>query len=255
MHIVKFDHGLVSKSQSSAQLTSDRVASRAETRPALYGHRRQFLQRGLSFGLALALSGLILPGRPRASAPIKIVAFGDSLSAGYRLPEAEAFPAVLEKALRADGFDVSVVNAGVSGDTTADGLARFDWTFAEGADAAILELGANDMLRGLDPKLTRETLDELLAKFKARKIPVFIAGMLASPSFGEEYQQAFDPIYPELAHKYDAPLYPFFLQDVMNVPTLQLADGLHPNREGVEKIVQNMLPDLERFIKTLSGRS
>jgi acyl-CoA thioesterase I len=205
--------------------------------------------------LALALSSLLFPRRLRASAPIKIVAYGDSLSAGYKLPAADSFPAVLEKALRKDGFDVIVVNAGVSGDTTADGLARFDWTFAEGADGAILELGANDMLRGLDPKLTGETLDALLAKFKARKIRVFIAGMLASPSLGEEYQQAFDPIYPELAHKYDAPLYPFFLKDVMNVPTLQLADGLHPNREGVEKIVQNMLPDVEQFIKNLSSRS
>ncbi len=205
--------------------------------------------------MAFALSALLFPGRLNASTPVKIIAFGDSLIAGYWLPEGDAFPAVLEKVLRVKGFDVKVVNAGVSGETAEDGLARFDWTFAEGADAAILELGANDMLRGFDPKLTRGTLDTILGKLKSRKIPVLIAGMLASPSLGVEYQEAFDGIYADLAHKYDAPLYPFFLKDVMNNPTLQLSDGLHPNREGVEKIVENMLPCVEDFIKNLSKRS
>jgi acyl-CoA thioesterase I len=255
MHIIKFDQRFSPKLPSGAALLPDLAHSMTASRPVLYGHRRHFLQSGLQLGLALALSAVLFPGKLRASAPVKIIVFGDSLVAGFKLPEDEAFPAVLEKALRADGFDATVVNAGVSGDTTTDGLARFDWTFAEGADAVILELGANDMLRGLDPKLTRETLDAILAKLKARKIPVLIAGMLASPSFGADYQQAFDPIYPELAHKYDAPLYPFFLEGVMNRPTLQLADGMHPNREGVEKIVQNMLPSIELFIKSLSGRS
>lgn len=141
MHIVKFDHRSIPEFQPGTDLASDRAASMAEPRPVLYGHRRQVLQLGLAF----ALSALLFPGRLKASAPVKIVAFGDSLIAGYKLPEGDAFPAVLEKTLRAKGFDVNVVNAGVSGETAEDGLARFDWTFAEGADAAILELGANDM--------------------------------------------------------------------------------------------------------------
>ncbi len=198
----------------------------------------------------------LLPVLPvRAAAPLKIIAFGDSLTAGYQLPAAEAFPAVLEKALRADGFDVTVVNAGVSGETASDGMVRFDWTFADGADGAILELGANDMLRGLDPKLTQLALSAILDRLQERKIPVLIAGMLASPSLGAEYQDAFNKIFQDLAHSYDAPLYPFFLEGVMNNRKLQLADGLHPNREGVEQIVQNMLPIVERFIKGLPGRS
>lgn len=251
MHIVKFDHRSIPKSQPDTGLASDQVASRAEPQPVLYGHRRQFLQSGL----VLALSTLLFPRKLAASAPLKIIAFGDSLTAGYKLAASEAFPAVLEKVLRSKGFDVTVVNAGVSGETAEDGLARFDWTFAEGADGAILELGANDMLRGFDPKLTRQTLDTILSRLKARKIPVLIAGMLASPSLGVEYREAFDRLYEDLAHKYDAPLYPFFLKDVMNNPTLQLTDGLHPNRKGVEKIVENMLPCIETFIKSLSNRS
>ncbi len=130
------------------------------------------------------------------------------------LPADAAFPAVLERALRRDGYDVSVVNAGVSGDTAAEGLARLDWALHDGADGVILELGANDMLRGLDPAHTREVLDRILAKLTARHIKVLIAGMRATPSLGAEYQQAFDKIYLDLAEKYSAPLYPFFLQGV-----------------------------------------
>jgi acyl-CoA thioesterase-1 len=264
MHIVKFDQRFGPQFPSDAGLDrhhADSMAKlraklqpklRAKLRPDLYGHRRQFLQ----LGFALMMASTVFQGGPAvASAPLKIIAFGDSLTAGYKLPADEAFPAVLEKALKARGFDVTIVNAGVSGETAEDGLARFDWTFADGADGAILELGANDMLRGFDPKLTRQTLDTILGRLKARKIPVLIAGMLASPSLGVEYQETFDKIFEDLAHKYDAPLYPFFLKDVMNSPTLQLADGLHPNREGVEKIVENMLPSVEPFIKRLSNRS
>ncbi len=227
----------------------------AASQPVLYGHRRRFLQSVWQLGVALAVSLTLFPSKSEATMPLKIVAFGDSLTAGYNLPADAAFPAVLEKALRADGFDVSVVNAGVSGDTAEDGLARFDWSFAEGADGAIVELGANDMLRGLDPARTRQTLDTIFSRLKERKIPVLIAGMLATPSLGADYQQAFSQIYKDLAHKYDAPLYPFFLDGVMNNRTLQLADGLHPNRQGVERIVQNMLPTVETFVKTLSNRS
>jgi len=199
----------------------------------------------------LAVAASFLPGKAEAAKPLKIIAFGDSLTAGYQLPGDEAFPAVLEKALRADGFDVTVVNAGVSGDTAEDGLARFDWTFADGADAAIVELGANDMLRGLDTKLTFQTLDEILSRLKQRKIPVYLAGITASPNLGADYKKAFDQIFIDLSRKYNAPLYPFFLEGVMNVPKLQLADHLHPNREGVQKMVQNILPGIERFVKSL----
>jgi len=187
----------------------------------------------------------------KAGKLLKIVAFGDSLSAGYNLPADAAFPAQLEKALKSAGFDVEVVNAGVSGDTTADGLNRFDWSFGEGADAAIVELGANDMLRGMDPKIPRQNLETIFDRLKARKIPFLIAGMVATPSFGEDYRKAFDPIYPQLAQKYGAPLYPFFLDGVMGVKGLQLQDGLHPNREGVAHIVEAMLPMVESFLKSL----
>jgi acyl-CoA thioesterase-1 len=199
----------------------------------------------------MAVSVSIFPGGLHAARPLKIIAFGDSLTAGYQLPGNDAFPAVLERALRADGFDVTVVNAGVSGDTAEDGLARFDWTFSDGADAAIVELGANDMLRGFDTKLTFQTLDTILSRLKQRGIPVFLAGIMASPNLGADYRKAFDQIFRDLSHKYNAPLYPFFLEGVMNVPKLQLADHLHPNREGVQLMVKNILPSVESFVKSL----
>ncbi len=202
--------------------------------------------------LALLLCTMLVPASLQAAArPLKIVAFGDSLTAGYQLPADAAFPAVLERALRADGYNVTIVNAGVSGDTAEDGLARFDWTFSDRADAAIVELGANDMLRGLDIKMTAKTLDEIMSRLKQRNIPVLIAGILATPNLGAEYQKAFNQVYLDLAHKYNAPLYPFFLDGVMNTPALQLADHTHPNRAGVDLIVKKMLPLVEQFIKTL----
>lgn len=187
--------------------------------------------------------------------PLKLVAFGDSLSAGYLLPASEAFPAVLEKALRADGYNVAVVNAGVSGDTSSGGLARLDWTLGDGADAMILELGANDMLRGIDPDLTRAALDAILAELKARGIRVVIAGMKANPTLGKDYGSRFDAIYPDLAAKYDAPLYPFFLAGVAGEPGLRLADGIHPNGAGVERIVKGILPTVETFVKALREKT
>jgi acyl-CoA thioesterase-1 len=198
---------------------------------------------------------MAFPGKPLAAEPLKIVAFGDSLTAGYKLAVDEAFPVVLEKALRKDGFNVVFVNAGVSGDTAEDGLARFDWTFADGADGAIVELGANDMLRGLDIKRIEQTLDEILARLKQRKIPALLVGVRAMPNLGPDYAAAFDQMYKDLAHKYDVPLFPFILEGVMNNPPLQLADHMHPNRQGVEKIVENMLPTVESFIKSLPPRS
>ncbi|HLH10500.1 MAG TPA: arylesterase [Methylovirgula sp.] len=182
---------------------------------------------------------------------LKLVAFGDSLTAGYNLPADAAFPAVLEKALRHDGYDVSIVNAGVSGNTAADGLARLDWSVQEGTDGVILELGANDMLRGLPPARTEEVLGEILTKLRARHIKVLLAGMLASPSLGADYVKAFDAIYPKLAAQYDVPLYPFFLKGVAGQHGLLLSDGMHPNAAGVRAIVGAILPTVETFLKTM----
>jgi acyl-CoA thioesterase I len=194
------------------------------------------------FGLAIA---------PASAKPVHIVALGDSLTAGYMLPADAAFPAVLENALRRAGYDVAISNAGVSGDTAEDGLARLDWSVPDGTDGVILELGANDMLRGLAPAQTRQTLDALLDKLTARHIKVLIAGMKASPSLGADYGRAFDAIYPALAQKYQAPLYPFFLQGVTGNEDLELSDGLHPNRAGVQKIVASLLPAAESFVQSL----
>lgn len=185
---------------------------------------------------------LALAAPALAAGPTQIVCLGDSLTAGYNLPADAAFPVVLEKALRARGLSVEVANAGVSGDTSAGGLERLDWSTPEGTDMVILELGANDMLRGLTPKIPRENLEAILRKLKARKIRVLLAGVLASPSMGREYKAEFDAIYPELAQKYAAPLYPFFLDGVIDAPGLIQADGLHPTRAGVEEIVRRIAP-------------
>lgn len=216
----------------------------------------------MALGFALALSILAVFGlgseasgfaEPRDK-PVKLVAFGDSLTAGYGLPADAAFPAVLERALRTAGYTVTIVNAGVSGDTAEDGLARLDWALADGADGVILELGANDMLRGLAPARTRQTLDAILAKLAARQIKVLIAGMRATPSLGPDYVRAFDAIYPALAAKYHLPLYPFFLQGVAGEPSLELDDGLHPNRVGVERIVAALLPLAEKFVRAIAAQ-
>ncbi|HEY1736317.1 MAG TPA: arylesterase [Methylovirgula sp.] len=201
-----------------------------------------------------ALFGLAASGTADAAPGLKLVALGDSLTAGYLLPADAAFPAVLEKALRKNGYDVSVVNAGVSGDTSSEGLARLDWAIGDGANAVILELGANDMLQGIDPTVTRKALDTILARLTARHIKVLIAGMRANPSLGKAYVQAFESIYPDLAQKYGLPLYPFFLQGVATDRTLELEDGMHPNSAGVEKIVAAILPQVEALLKAASNR-
>jgi acyl-CoA thioesterase-1 len=214
--------------------------------------------RRAAAALALAVSipavfGLCNP-ISAAAKPVKIVALGDSLTAGYMLAADAAFPAVLEKALRRAGYDVSVINAGVSGDMAEDGLARLDWSVPDGTDGVILELGANDMLRGLDPAHTQQTLETIVTKLAARHIKVLIAGMEASPSLGRDYGRAFNAIYPTLAAKCQAPLYPFFLRGVAGDKNLELADGLHPNRAGVEKIVAALLPMSEHFVESLMRR-
>jgi len=186
--------------------------------------------------------------RPASSAELKpalkIIAFGDSIIAGRGLPSDDALPAVLEKALRREGYNVIVVNAGVSGETASGGLARLDWTIGDGADGVILELGANDMLRGINPEVTEAALDAILAALKARKIKVLIAGMKAAPSLGPEYKARFDAIYPALAKKYGVPLYPFLLDGVAGVPALNQSDGMHPNSAGVEIIAKGILPEV-----------
>ena len=182
-----------------------------------------------------------------------IVAFGDSLTAGYGLAANEAFPAQLQRALAAKGLAVNVVNAGVSGDTTAGGLARLDWSIPDGTDGVILELGANDALRGFDPAVTRKALDTMLRRLQERKISVLLCGMVAPPNMGAEYSRAFNAIYPDLAAQTGAILYPFFLTGVAADPKLNQRDGLHPTAAGVAVIVDHILPQVEALIARAKG--
>jgi acyl-CoA thioesterase-1 len=180
--------------------------------------------------------------------PVKIVVLGDSLSAGYGLPADEAFPAKLARALKAKGLAVNVTNAGVSGDTASGGLGRLDWSVPEGTEAVILELGANDALRGIDPKLTGSALDSILTKLAARHISVLLAGMKAPRNMGPDYVKAFDAIYPALASNHAVVFYPFFLDGVATDPKLNQGDGLHPNAAGVDVIVARILPRVEELV-------
>lgn len=181
-------------------------------------------------------------------ATLRIVAFGDSLTAGYELPATAAFPPMLEKRLRADGFSVSVANAGVSGDTSAGGLARLDWSIPEGADLAIVELGANDMLRGAPPAEAAAALTQIVERLQARKIAIVLAGMKSIANWGAAYAKEFEAIYPDLASRYGVPIYPFFLEGVSGDRSLTLPDGLHPNAAGVEKMVAGFAPFLEKIL-------
>jgi acyl-CoA thioesterase-1 len=200
--------------------------------------------------LLAAASALALP--PASAAPagrtLKLVALGDSLTAGYNLPQAAAFPTVLEAALKARGRNVEIANAGVSGDTATGGLERLDWSVPDGTDGVILELGANDMLRGTDPEVTRKALATILARLKERNIPVMLAGMYAARNLGPDYAARFDRIYPDLAQEYGLILYPFFLDGVAGETKRQLPDGMHPSAEGVKVMVERILPSVERFL-------
>lgn len=179
---------------------------------------------------------------------IKLVAFGDSLTAGYGLPPGQAFPDILQRELRARGHDVEVINAGVSGETAEDGLERFDWSVPPGTDAMIMELGANDMLQGRPPAGAKAALSTMLAKAQKAKIATLLTGMRAAPNLGAAYQKTFDAIFPDLAAQYHFDLYPFFLEGVAGDPKLNQKDGLHPNKEGVEKIVAAILPSVEKLL-------
>lgn len=192
----------------------------------------------------------------KAQSPIKLAILGDSLSAGYGLPLAAAFPVRLQKALRDKGFNVDVLNAGVSGDTTTGGRDRIDWSIPEGTEAVIVELGGNDALRALDPKVTRAALEDIIKRLQARKIAVMLAGMAAPRNYGPEYAAQFDAIYPELAKAYDIPLYPFFLDGVAAEKKLNQSDGIHPTAEGIDIIVARILPTVEDFLnKVAAGRA
>jgi len=191
--------------------------------------------------------GLLLA--PAQAAPVRIVMLGDSIAAGYGLPPSQALPARLEAALKARGHDVTIENAGVSGDTAAGGLARLDWSVPDGTDAVIVELGANDMLRGLDPKVTREALTAIVERLRARRIEVMLTGMLASRNLGPDYQRAYDQIFPDLAKAYDLVYYPFLLDRVALDRSLNQPDGIHPNEKGVAVMVERMVPAVEALIR------
>ncbi|MDB5394274.1 MAG: hypothetical protein JWM91_1780 [Rhodospirillales bacterium] len=189
------------------------------------------------------------------AAPIRIMAFGDSLLAGYGLAsDSDNIPNQLERALKADGHDVKLINAAVSGDTTTDGLARLDWSLADKPDLVLLELGANDALRGQDPDRARANLDQILTRLKAANIPVLLCGMIAPRNLGPAYGAKFDPIYAELARKYDVPLYPFILDGVALDASLNQADGMHPNKDGVAVIVKRLAPAVEKALPVVGPK-
>jgi acyl-CoA thioesterase-1 len=231
------------------------VGVRRESAPRSYGNLGHKVQR-LAAVLAIAFVAGPWMASPMSAAErtIKVVALGDSLTAGFQLPGRDAFPVQLERALKAKGLAVEVANAGVSGDTSSGGLARLDWSVPEGTDAVILELGANDMLRGVDPNVTREALAEILRRLKSRRIEVLLCGMRAAPNLGPDYARAFDAIYPELAAANDVPLYPFFLEGVVADRKLNIGDGLHPTGEGVARIVAGILPTVEALLARVRAK-
>jgi acyl-CoA thioesterase-1 len=196
-----------------------------------------------------SIAGALSAAAARAAdGSVRMVVLGDSLSAGLGLSAPDALPAKLEKALKTKGLDVTIENAGVSGDTASGGLGRLDWSVPEGTDAVIVELGANDALRGSDPKVTRAALETIIKRLKERHIAVLLVGMLAPRNLGPDYVRAFDPIYPELAAAYDVGLYPFILDGVAGDRALNQADGLHPTAAGVDIIVSRMLPKVEELV-------
>lgn len=221
--------------------------------PSRYGSRPRQIKARQPLAAILALAGTLVAaaaaGPVLAAEPVRILALGDSLTAGYGLAAEDGFVAQLQRALGAAGLQATILDGGVSGDTTAGGLARLDWALADRPDAVILELGANDGLRGLDPAATRANLDAMLSRLGAAGTPVLLAGMLAPPNLGSEYGAEFNRIYPELAAKHDVALYPFFLDGVAADAALNQGDGIHPNAAGVGVIVERMLPDLGRLIE------
>jgi acyl-CoA thioesterase-1 len=208
----------------------------------------------LVLGVVLMTAATGLARAAANSRPIKIVVLGDSLSAGLGLPASSAFPQRLQKTLESKGIAVDIINAGVSGDTSSGGRDRLDWSVPDDTQAVILELGANDALRGTDPAVTRSALSDILTRLKARGIAVLLCGMVAPPNYGSDYSARFNAIYPDLARSFGVPLYPFFLEGVAADAKLNQADGLHPTAEGVDVIVGNILPTVQAFLGTISGQ-
>ena len=204
--------------------------------------------RRAAIAASAVLLAMMIVVSPSVAKPTEILAFGDSITVGFGLPANEALPARLEEKLRSEGLAVHVANAGVSGDTTADGLARLDWALAEKPDIVILELGANDALRGLDPAAVRANLEKMIGKIQASGARLLLAGMQAPSNFGEDYRQAFNRIYPELAEEHGIALVPFVLDGVALDPQLNQPDGLHPNERGVAVIVEHIAPYVARLI-------
>jgi acyl-CoA thioesterase-1 len=203
--------------------------------------------------MGLTAAGTASAESPAAAAakPVKLVVLGDSLSAGLGLSAADAFPARLQKALKDKGLAVEITNAGVSGDTASGGRDRLEWSVPEGTQGVILELGANDALRGTDPSVTKSALSDILARLKARGVAVLLCGMLAPPNYGKDYADRFNAIYPDLSKSFGVPLYPFFLDGVAADAKLNQADGIHPTPAGVDIIVARIMPAVEAFLRTL----
>ena len=215
----------------------------------MFAHIRVLIMALMTASPAFAQAPAAAPERP-----VKMVVLGDSLSAGLGLSATSAFPVRLQKALNDKGIKVDMTNAGVSGDTSSGGRDRLDWSVPEGTEAVIVELGANDALRGIDPAVTRAALTEILTRLKARKIAVLLSGMLAPPNYGTEYAARFNAIYPELSKSFGVPLYPFFLEGVAAEAKLNQADGIHPTADGVDVIVKNILPMVEALVGTVSAQ-
>lgn len=230
------------------------IAPTIRPRPAAY----PLLQIGAFVALFHCVLTMLVPTQAYADKSgnaVRIVAFGDSLTAGFRLAPGEAFPVKLQKALKARGHEVDIANAGVSGDTTAGGLSRLDWAVPDGSQIVILELGANDALRGLDPAATRRNLEAIITRLKAKGAVVLLAGMRAPRNWGEDYARRFDAIFPELAKAHGLALYPFFLEGVALRPELNLDDGMHPNAGGVDVIVEGILPHVETLVKAIRDKT
>lgn len=225
--------------------------------PGLYGHPDVQCERRTVLAGVGALMAAALTGRPAfaQAKPLKMAVLGDSLTAGYGLPASAAFPVRLQAALAGRGIAADIINAGVSGDTSSGGLDRLDWSIPDGTQAVIVELGANDALRGLDPAITRAAVDKILARLKERGMAAFICGMLAPRNYGPDYIAKFDSIYPDLARKYGVPLYPFFLEAVVGNAKLNQNDGLHPTAEGVEAVVGAILPAVEAWLRPMMAQA
>ncbi|MDD1530944.1 arylesterase [Bradyrhizobium sp. WBOS7] len=241
----------------SADVTASEEGSMRVSMVRSYGNSDSAVERryGLFMHIAVLMLAFMTMANPAwadATKPIKLVVLGDSLSAGLGLPAQDAFPQKLKKALQAKGIAVDMTNAGVSGDTTSGGRDRLDWSVPEGTDGVIVELGANDALRGIAPDLARAALADIVQRLKARKIAVMLCGMLAPPNYGADYAARFNSIYPDLAKQFDVPLYPFFLEGVAADAKLNQPDGIHPTAEGVDIIVGNIMPAVQAFVGTIA---